>query len=857
MISVMATKEELSEAELRLWTAFPTGELVDFSAGHPEDKDPAQGEQWDQSRHVRAKILCELLRGAGDAGQGYPGMVRIKGARITGRIDLSDAELICPLILIECHIGDGIYMAMARTKSIQLNRCHIESVVFSGAKVDGQLILSGSYLTSINNVALLADGLAVSEDLICNGITASGELRLPNAAISGRVSFTDSALHSETEYSLFAPALKVGQSMHCGGNFRTKGSISLGYANIGTLLSFAGASLDGNGRESLNVTRIVISGDMSGTDLSAVGTVRLSAAAIDGWLTFDNAQLDGRGSDALSAAGIKVGGYTTFNRGFKATGNVDISHATIGLALSLEDSYLDGVGGDCLTATSLVVTGGMTGSKITAFGTVRMNNASVEGLSFRSAQLDGKGKEALNGANLQVKTGMQCDQDFKATGTVNLGYARIGGSLSFINAQLDGTTEALSTVRLDVSGDMTCANMIAEGTVNISGANIGGSLSLAKVKINGGTASSLVATSLNVSGDFFCIGMSTEGKVGFGNVNVGGSLLLSNSTMDGKGQESILGIGLKVADKMLCDGHLRASGTFNLGSAEIGSTLSLSGAYIDGKGETALNAGRIKVGQSMLCINGFIAKGKVELGFANIVDNLSFQGSSIDNGSAEALSGFALTVEGYLTLIKMSVKGTISLIDARIDHIRDDKESWPECLQINGLSYDSITNMPAKDRLIWLGRSSDYYPQPFEQLASYYRQLGSDREARHILLAKQRIARRQRPWVRRGWGLLQDALVGYGYAPGRALLILAVAFLGGWLLFRSEQPPPPIDPATHPVFNAAIYTLDVMVPVGGIGDASDWAAHGIDLIVASGLHILGWLLAITVIAAITRSFSRD
>ncbi len=152
-------------------------------------------------------------------------------------------------------------------------------------------------------------------------------------------------------------------------------------------------------------------------------------------------------------------------------------------------------------------------------------------------------------------------------------------------------------------------------------------------------------------------------------------------------------------------------------------------------------------------------------------------------------------------------------------------------------------------------RRSARSPQPYEQLAAYYRRLGHDDQARRVLLAKQRQRRRQRPWWARWWGWLQDALAGYGYAPGRALLLLAGAFASGWLVFSTRHPVP-VGPGPHPAFNAALYTLDVLIPAPALGQASDFDPQGATLAVAAGLQILGWLLAITVIAAITRSFSR-
>jgi hypothetical protein len=47
----------------------------------------------------------------------------------------------------------------------------------------------------------------------------------------------------------------------------------------------------------------------------------------------------------------------------------------------------------------------------------------------------------------------------------------------------------------------------------------------------------------------------------------------------------------------------------------------------------------------------------------------------------------------------------------------------------------------------------------------------------------------------------------------------------------------------------------VLIPAPALGQASDFDPQGATLAVAAELHILGWLLDITVIAAISRSFS--
>jgi hypothetical protein len=49
--------------------------------------------------------------------------------------------------------------------------------------------------------------------------------------------------------------------------------------------------------------------------------------------------------------------------------------------------------------------------------------------------------------------------------------------------------------------------------------------------------------------------------------------------------------------------------------------------------------------------------------------------------------------------------------------------------------------------------------------------------------------------------------------------------------------------------------LNLLVPAPGLGQASDWNPEGTGLVAAALLRILGWLLAITVVAAITRAVS--
>ena len=308
---------------------------------------------------------------------------------------------------------------------------------------------------------------------------------------------------------------------------------------------------------------------------------------------------------------------------------------------------------------------------------------------------------------------------------------------------------------------------------------------------------------------------------------------------------------------MYCDEGFQADGMIDLLGARIGSQLSFRGAHLDGKDGPALTAQRLTVATDLRCDGGFQADGGVDLNGASIGGQLVFSGAHLDGKGGAALTADELTVARAMYCDGgFQADGGINLSRASIGTLVDEKESWPQLLSLDRLTYGDLTYLPARERLDWLNRSAGYSPQPFEQLAGYYRQLGHDEQARRVLLAKQRHRRRQRPRRARWWGWLQDALAGYGYAPGRALLLLVGAFVVGWLVFSTHHPVS-VGPGPHPAFNAALYTLDVLIPAPALGQASDWDPQGAALVVAAGLHLLGWLLTITVIAAITRSFSRN
>lgn len=494
-------------------------------------------------------------------------------------------------------------------------------------------------------------------------------------------------------------------------------------------------------------------------------------------------------------------------------------------------------------------------------GPIRLKGAKIEGVfDISGTYVAGRHGPALNADGLIVSQDMFCENKFCAKGEVRLLGASIGGRVRFRDADLNGRGyPALNADGLCVTQDLFCDGKFrSKGEILLIGATIGGQLGFAGAQLNGEGGYALNADLISVAqGALFPEKFRSHGPINLSNANIKGVLSFTDAHLDGRGGPALEAEGIAVSQGMFCNGKFRSKGEIRLLGAKIEGSLIFSGAQLDGKDGPALVADVLSVTQDMYCDEKFRATGRISIADASIGSQLAFSGAQLDGVDGVALRADGITVAKDLFCDeKFHAVGEVRFTGAKVGMLVDDKKSWPKRMRIDGFSYGSLTYMPARDRLKWLNRSIEYEAQPYEHLAAYYRRLGHDEQARRVLLAKQRRRTNQRPWWMRGWGWLQDGIAGYGYAPGRALLLLVAAFMAGWLVFRSHHPTP-VGPGPHPAFNASLYTLDVLIPAPSLGDANDWDPHGAALLLAAGLHVLGWLLAITVIAAVTRSFSRD
>lgn len=307
-----------------------------------------------------------------------------------------------------------------------------------------------------------------------------------------------------------------------------------------------------------------------------------------------------------------------------------------------------------------------------------------------------------------------------------------------------------------------------------------------------------------------------------------GELVLNGTRVTVTSGSAVLANGLAVDHVLRAQLGFECEGEFELRGARAGGIF-FEGARLSNHNGYALAADGLVVSQTMQCSQGFEADGTLRLRGAQIGGTLSFDQAILRAPTTALHLGRADVAELILTP-REPIEGRVSLRSARIKVLADDPAAWPADLRLSGLTYDHIRaeDRPAivAERLDWINRDpAGYLPQPYEQLATWFRRIGHDDDARRVLLAKERHRRTTLGLAGRFWGWLLYWTVGYGYRPWLAGIWLLTLLTLGTALF-SHSNPVAISKPPHPHFNPFLYTADLLIPVSPFGQRDAWDLQG-------------------------------
>ena len=280
--------------EKMLRDAFRLGRQVDL---RPDGKPVRNGRLAARRAVVPAEMITAIL--GTDPGSGYA-RLELRGARITGPLDLSYARIAPAIALRDCVFDQPIVLAEARL---------------------GALALDGSEFPGIE-----APNLEVNSDLGLSRVRSSRTVNLTGAHFHRDVRLHGAHLShgGDQEFALAADHLVVDGSVICDGGFEATGTVTMAGARVNGAIRLNEARITADGEQTVAFygDGMTVGHDFSAEELSTEGEVRLIDVSIASTLELHGAKLANESGVALRLDRAEILSSLYCDKGFKATGDI-------------------------------------------------------------------------------------------------------------------------------------------------------------------------------------------------------------------------------------------------------------------------------------------------------------------------------------------------------------------------------------------------------------------------------------------------------------------------------------------------------------------------------------------------------
>ncbi|MEV4142759.1 hypothetical protein AB0J40_03770 [Amycolatopsis sp. NPDC049691] len=508
-MATTADDESLTSADRALVDHVRTGEMLDLAVYGP--LDDAAMSAWDDTHTISATVIRDILRGR-HVDDPDPHGLRLRGARVAGRLDLENISSVLELELVDCLLDGGITARDATLGALSLVGCrlsHPTEPPLDGARLTaavvhlgrtsldahcregalhlpearlGVLNCDGVRLVNDSGPALTADGMRVERSaFLHNGSTATGSgkpgaVRVPGAEIGVQLNCSGSRLVGNSGPALVADGLQVGQDLILGYGFEATGSgedgaIRLPGAQVGGQLTLSGARLSNASGPALTADRLRVDeyvrldGGFAASGSGGYGAVRMLGAHVAG-LDCAGARFVNDSGPALGADRLRVDEDLRLNDGFEAIGSGELGAVRM-LGAHLGEFDCAGArfvndSGPALWVDNLRVDqntrfgDGFEASGSGEEGAIRMRGGHFGGgFILTGARLSNSSGPALSADSLRVDQNLYIGFGFEATGSgedevvIDLSYATVRGALVFAPDKLEHLTVPEQLVSID------------------------------------------------------------------------------------------------------------------------------------------------------------------------------------------------------------------------------------------------------------------------------------------------------------------------------------------------------------------------------------------------------------------------
>jgi hypothetical protein len=430
----------------------------------------------DGPRVVSAAALRHALLRPPGPGDHPTGQLHLQGVTVDGDLDLRGATLGVQLTLIECVVHGCLNLLEATLPGLQLDRTEVH------------------WIDAANSVITL-------------------EVWLKESTFPSGIDFTDA---------------RVGGSMHLDGSV-------FGPEHRSDAISVVPLGCP------VRMRRLTIGGMLSAPRIDCLGTFDLANSRIGGDLEFDGARLAGfaRGDElpdtALNAPDVRIGGSLTADPGHER-GRRSIAHGEV----SDRDVGSSRTRADPLEITGrLYLPGAVVGGDVDLSGgrLERGDAADPARADRRSTGPSGDGEYdplavvVLDRA--EVRGNVELDGGFRATGSLRMSSAGIGGDLRFDGSAIGVPAAGVYALVADgvvVRGQVTGADAVVHGELCLQDARIQHNVQLQRATVRAPGANAVNLNRATVGGTVDCGGIRAWGSLRLADVTAG-SVFVSGAAL--------------------------------------------------------------------------------------------------------------------------------------------------------------------------------------------------------------------------------------------------------------------------------------------------------------------------------------
>jgi hypothetical protein len=733
----------LTPTESWLQQTYAAGQPADFTTLPPG-----------QDLRVDAAVIAALCSG------GSSSRIDIRGAHITGQLNLEDHELACGLYLTQCRFDKPISLRRAVCRTICLDDSLVPGIDADWANIKGSLVLRnrffcrgelkllgasideildcrGAHISNAGGNAILAGSLRVTSVLLYGGFYARGTLAFPAATIASNFNADGATIHAAGGIALNLERLETGGHVFVRVDAQDRrpwldGTVRLYRASIGGNVEFNGARVARPGDTAIEATGLTAKGGVFlRYGFESKGQILLDSAHIGSRLDMSGARLHNAGAVALSAVGLSTVQDIRFapapaHKGgtrSEVEGTIVLERATVGSDLNMTEAWLTNPGGTVIRARGATIRGDLFLRDARASGEVQLLGVRIDGrLHLAGAVLDNERGMALYAAG--IKTGGSIflgnvdepARRFVAHGSVVLDQAEINGHLRCEGATLNGPEVALSLYRGWVHGDLTCTQgFSAMGLVQLMAAKVDGNFVANEASFENRGDTALNAERLIVGGYVHLKRMAAVGALRFFRASML-ALECDGARIAHHGDIALEAYGLNVIGDVYLRNSFAVDGGVNLTSATVNSRLDLSDSIIRNHGGLALRGDRLQV-QGDFLLHNSVVQGAVHLfgaASANLeciesrfedagsrcffAPRLNIRGALIFRQSfwAGRVNLWATTVSGAFELFESDAK-ELNVQQVDVGTLDDDLTSWPAgTSRLDGFTYRSFSGRASR-----------------------------------------------------------------------------------------------------------------------------------------------------------------